>query len=113
MVPELGAKMYEKRQKSGFTRNPIILKLNIFFSKFDTKIFKSSDQIVSKCQDCIFWTGGDITRQGALRPGRAGPGQFITDIDHRVKKNRFLFHTPYRQKKTNRYRDIELFESPI
>ena len=76
MVPELYSKMYEKKQMTGFRRNGIIPKpIKIFDSKFDTKFLKTNVQIVLKFQICIFWTDWELTRQRALRPGRAEPGR--------------------------------------
>ena len=105
-------KYMKKWQKSGSKRNAIISKpTEIFAQKFYTLIFKSISKLEKKNQNRVFRNDRKIIRQRALRLGRVGPGQFVTDFDYMVKKKHFLFHNPY--KKNNSFWDIALFEGDL
>ena len=80
--------------------------------------FKTSNYVMLKLEVRIFYRIWEITRQRALRSGRAGPGWVGPGRAGSSRnsiiwlKKHLLFLRPYR-KKINSFWDTALFESPI
>ena len=79
-------RLYEKRYSFEIMKG--------FYSKF---WYDNSKPGSTLCQNFKFvsFELTEITRQRAVRPGRAGPGRFIKNIDYMFKNKHFLFHKHY------------------
>ena len=83
-VFELYAKMCEKRQKHGFTRNALT---SNFLFKFLYDNSNTCNRNVLKLRVCVF---REITPQGAELWGRAGP--IHPDMGSKCENKLFLFY---------------------